>query len=567
MNRRRFVSLAIGTTASGIAGPTLAGLLLRRRRSFSFQKSPSPEHGSGGSTTESFPLEKYDCLRYGPLLGVSDEGSAAKIIADAAYLSAKAKASSAPSATIVGMIVDGERMTSAGEAPIGPEEFAEILPIASGRTFCTTNVGTRVNARLHQPFPEFLVKDAQGQEEKWLTSIFTQFDKFVHTPNSKPRPLTVRLVVHSNASTDALRTLVPKLEAGRKEGKIGPADLQRLSILVVYSGEIKDDLQPISDAIHLAAELSVPEVAVDGEPVEPARRHLSIQGLLNVLEPAAAEKLLGEAARAKVRLSYRYENDPESAARTIWAGLFSARALGLNAAKYGLTPLVLDQQRYVIEHVQRWMKGWTAIPAFYIDIPLVTSDTVYQSDRCVEAAQLWLKMASSAGAKVVLIDAPDRIKPRRLLKAIGKNDDIGVLNLEQAKQLNEYAEKLGLRVLWAGGIHADQAFQLAKLGVFGIFTTTSTAKPAPVEGVLASDPAMAASSEPTLPGVRKIHALVQAGFLCHVLSRNSELSQAIENSAEELFPAAITDAELEPKLSALNELMQRGWQEHWKQPA
>ena len=272
--------------------------------------------------------------------------------------------------------------------------------------------------------------------------------------------------------------LVPKLESGRKEGKIGPADLQRLSILVVYPGEIKDDLQPISDAIRLAAELGVPEVAVDGEPVESARRHLSIQGLLNVLEPAAAEKLLGEAARAKVRLSYRYEDDPESAAHTIWAGLFSARALGLNAAKYGLTPLVLDQQRYVIEHVQRWMKGWTAIPAFYIDIPLVTSDTVYQSDRCVEAAQRWLKMASSAGAKVVLIDAPDRIKPRRLLKATGKNDDIGVLNLEQAKQLNEYAEKLGLRVLWAGGIHADQAFQLAKLGVFGIFTTTSTAKPA-----------------------------------------------------------------------------------------
>ena len=121
---------------------------------------------------------------------------------------------------------------------------------------------------------------------------------------------------------------MPKLEAGRKEGKIGPADLQRLSILVVYPGEIKDDLQPISDAIRLAAELGVPEVAVDGEPVESARRHLSIQGLLNVLEPAAAEKLLGEAARAKVRLSYRYEDDPESAAHTIWAGLFSAPLWG-----------------------------------------------------------------------------------------------------------------------------------------------------------------------------------------------------------------------------------------------
>ena len=98
------------------------------------------------------------------------------------------------------MIVDGERMTSAGEAPIGPEEFAEILPIANGRTFCTTNVGTRVNTRLHQPLPEFAVKDAQGQEEQWLNSIFSQFDKFVHTPDGRPRPLTVRLLVQSNES-------------------------------------------------------------------------------------------------------------------------------------------------------------------------------------------------------------------------------------------------------------------------------------------------------------------------------------------------------------------------------
>jgi hypothetical protein len=304
-------------------------------------------------------------------------------------------------------------------------------------------------------------------------------------------------------------------------------------------------------------------VAIDGEPVESARRHLSVQGLLNVLEPAAAETLLREAKLQGVRLTYRFEDDPESAARTVWAGLFSARACGFNAAKYGLTPLDLNQQRYVVEQVQRWMKGWTAIPAFYVDIPLVTSDAVYESDRCMEAAKLWMKMASAAGAKIVLIDAPDRIKPRRLLKTAGKKDDSGVLDLEQVKQLNDYAQTLGLRILWSGGIHADQAFQLAKLGVFGIFTTSSTAKPAPVEGVLASDPAMAASNEPTLLGVRKIHALIQAGFLCRALTTNGELSKAMEKLAESLA-LSVADVEIDKQLSALNELLQRGWKLHWQ---
>ncbi len=493
-------------------------------------------------------------------------GAPPKSIADAAYMSAKALVSPSPGPTIVGMIIDGERMTSAGEAPIGPEEYSEILPIAKGRTFCTTNVGTRVSARLQQPFPEFAVRDVQGHEEQWMNSIFAEFDKFVRTPNGKPRPLTVRLVVHPGSWSEiaaALRKLVPKLEAGRTEGKIGPPDLQRLSILIVYPDEIKDNLQPILNAIHLAAELGIPEVAVDGAPVESARRHLSVQGLLNVLEPLAAETLLREATERHVRLTCRFEVDPPSAARTIWDGLFAARELGLNAAKYGLTPLDLDQQRYVIEQVQRWMKSWTAIPAFYVDTPLVTTEAVYEPDRCVEGAKLWMKMAGAAGAKVVLIDAPDRIHPRRLLKSTRKPDDPGVLDITQVKQLHEFGEDLGLKLLWAGGIHAEGAFELAKLGAFGIFTTSSTAKPAPVEGVLASDPAMAASAEPTLPGVRKIHAMLQAGFLCRVLKNNGELSQAIEKGARALAAIALTSAELDTQLSALNKHLQLGWREHW----
>jgi len=91
-------------------------------------------------------LEAYDNKRFGPILGVSDEGSAAKTIAKAAYKSAKAIAMGDDAdGMCVGMIIDGERMGSAGEIPIGPDEYAQVEPAANGWTFCTTNVGVRVS--------------------------------------------------------------------------------------------------------------------------------------------------------------------------------------------------------------------------------------------------------------------------------------------------------------------------------------------------------------------------------------------------------------------------------------
>lgn len=144
--------------------------------------------GQHSSAHTPFALEKYDSRRNGPLLGVSDEGSAAATIVDAAYRSAKAQASSSPCAAVVGMIVDGERMTSAGEVPIGPDEYAQILPAVAGRTFCSTNVGTRVSTRLHQPLPEFAVKAAHGKEQQWINEIFKRFEPFIKTPDGEPIP-------------------------------------------------------------------------------------------------------------------------------------------------------------------------------------------------------------------------------------------------------------------------------------------------------------------------------------------------------------------------------------------
>jgi hypothetical protein len=521
-------------------------------------------NGHAGTTIahSPLPLEKYDHRRCGPLLGVSDEGDAAPTIAEAAYLSAKALAAPDPCPLAVGMIIDGERMTSAGEVPIGPDEYAKVTAAGVGRTFCSTNVGTRVSTRLHEPLPDFAVKDAIDKEEQWLDSIFAVFAKFIHTPDGKPRPLTVRLLLESTACSSVLRKLVPKLEAGRAKGKIGPKDLHRLSILLVFSQEIKENLQPIRDILQVAADLKVPEVAVDGQLREAARRRLSIQGLLNVLEPQAANSLLGEASKLKVRLTYRFEDDPESASRIVWTGMQSAKANGLNAAKYGLTPLVLDQQREVVRHVQHWMRGWTSVPAFYVDTPLVTHDRVYQSDECLTAAKLWMDMVSQEGAKIILVDSPDRIVPRKLLKA-GPNDSVGVLTIKQLAELNAYAERRNLRVLWSGGIRADQAFELGRLGVFGLFTTGSTARQVPVTGVLAKDAALASMEQPTSGGVRRIHALVQAGFLCNALAKETALVRSIEKRVKPVLADDLTSNELDRHLRELNAELVRGWKKHW----
>ena len=100
-------------------------------------------------------IADYDSRLFGPLFAVSDEGSAGDAIIDAAYGSAKAAALPSLDPLTLGVLLDGERMTSAGEVPIGPDEYAAILSMTRDRVLCTTNVGVRVNTRLSQLLPEF----------------------------------------------------------------------------------------------------------------------------------------------------------------------------------------------------------------------------------------------------------------------------------------------------------------------------------------------------------------------------------------------------------------------------
>jgi hypothetical protein len=509
-----------------------------------------------------FSLATYDSEHFGPLFAVSDEGSAGETIVDAAYASAKAKALWPIDPVSLGVALDGERMTSAGEVPIGPPEYGQLSNAAAGRLLLTTNVGVRVNARLTQQLPEFAVTEKSANDKQWLDNVFVAFEPFVHTPDGQPRPLTVRLSVDPKAPIKSLKGVVTKLEAGRKEGKIGPAEIQQLSVLVAFEDRITvNEIGVIERVMKLAIDAGIRELAIDGDLLEPARRRLGIQSLLNILDPEHLRRLLRLSRQLGVRLTYRYHLDVETAARTIWTGLHTAHSNGFSAGKYGLMPMTLEEQGAVIEMITGWTTDWTAIPAFYVDTPLLTAEDVFDDTRCKDAAKLWLKTARGAGAKIVLFDSPDRVNPRRLIRQPNVANDIGVLTLADIDEILAYAKELGISILWSGGITSRQAFELAKRKVFGIFSTSSTAAKIAVTAPFEDDPRLAAENEPTDFGVRRIHAIIQGGFLSVAVSkRGKALPKSIADLSERLLAAEQDQAQSSVELNNLNMELLRGWE-------
>ncbi len=500
-------------------------------------------------------LTEYDSDQYGPLFAVSDEGSAGPVVLDAALSSAKA-AAGASNISRLGVILDGERMTSAGEAPIGPPEYGALSAGAVGRLLLTTNVGTRVNVRLTGQLPEFQAL------EKSAEAVVAAFHQFLDTPDHRPRPLMVRLQVDPGADCTRLAALARKLDEARKKGEIGPSDTHQLSVLVSFKDEIATDaqLEQIEAIIGAAAGLGLPEVAIDGAQLPYARRRWGAQGLLNVLTVPASNRLLQFATARGVRLRPRYQVDVNSAARTIWTGLEAARANGFDAGKYGLLPLTLEEQAQVIELITQWTSGWAAIPAFYVDTPLVTATEVIDVDQCDMAARRWLKAARGAGATTVLFDAPDRVNPRKLVH--GSDSPDGMLSPDQIEALRDYSEMLGVKILWSGGITAPQAFELARRRVFGIFSTSSTAAKIAVTAQFQQDPRLAAENEPTEFGVRRMHAIIQGGFLySRMRDSHKDFASKLETATTSLVANGSEAAKSQAALETLNELLVRGWQQ------
>ncbi len=511
-------------------------------------------------------LDEYDSERFGPLLAVSDEGDNAQTIAQAAYASAKARALHPASPTALGVMIDGERMVSAGEGPIGPEEYQKLILAAFGRTLCSTNVGVRVNARFYRLFPEFSVADAALNEEKWLAEVFAAFRPFLKTPDGVPRPLTVRLTVQPDDSLESVRKLVAKLEAGRGQGLLGPSSVHHLSLLSISNGVIREgaEMEEVKRLLEIASRTGVAEVAIDGDLLFGARQRVSVQSLLNILEASALRDLFAVARQKKLRLVYRYQVDADSAARTIWTGLHTTRSYGFTAGKYGLVPLNLEEQERVVGLISLWTKGWTAIPAFYLDTPLVTHDDIFDESRCMEGALLWMEKMRAAGAKLALFDCPDRVAARRLLRDDQHPETKGVLTMEQIAALEQRARELGLKLMWSGGITARQAYSLGAQGVFAIFSTGATVRRAAVHGTFTDDPELASEGEPTELGVRRVHAAIQGGFLTRALrDHNKELAEEVQVHSLSLLQAIDAQSNVEGALAKLDESLLRGWTLHW----
>lgn len=506
-------------------------------------------------------LEEYDADRFGPLLAVSDEGENAKAIARASYASAKARAMRPARAMSIGVMIDGERMVSAGEGPIGPDEYARLVAAAFDRTLCSTNVGVRANARLYRLLPEFAIADAANDESAWLASVFAAFAPFLQTPDGVPRPLTVRLIVQPADAPATVERLVAKLESGRARRQLGPASLHRFALLSITNGPITkgEATAEIMRVLAIGAQSGVAEVAIDGDLTPEARERTSVASLLNVVDVATLRDLFAAARQQGVRLVYRYEVDVDSTARTIWTGLYTARSYGLSAGKYGLVPLTLEEQERVVALVSGWTNQWTTVPAFYLDTPLVSVDDVFDETRMAEAAALWMERMRAAGARLVLFDCPDRIAARRLVR--DAQHPSGVLTLDQIVALDARAKALGLKAMWSGGLTARLAFALGARRVFAIFCTGAAARLVGVHGTFSDDPDLPSELAPTELGVRRVHAVLQAGFLTTALrARGAALADEIGVRAQALLAAIEAQSGVEDALAALDTVLISGWE-------
>jgi hypothetical protein len=121
-------------------------------------------------------------------------------------------------------------------------------------------------------------------------------------------------------------------------------------------------------------------------------------------------------------------------------------------------------------------------------------------------------MVAKLGVRVVLIDTARKWEHRRLLKE-SPEDHIGFLLLDEIRQLDFHAAKLGIKVLWAGGISLLQTFEFGKLGVFGIYVTSAASALVPLDRHYRRDPSLAAVREPDAKAVGRVKLLLEAGFL------------------------------------------------------
>jgi hypothetical protein len=459
-------------------------------------------------------LKDYDHHRYGPFLGISDEGGAAVAIRMAAYASMKTRALGRRGFPLtIGVGLDAERLGGVGEIPVGPDEFAQIWIECAGRLLRTTNVGSRANLRLYRRAPCVTVGggDPKAALEKAKTDLAAAFSPFLRAPGGA-RPLTVSVEFdfdHRQPVSNQKSILKALLEHVRTGGIAAPG-IQTIAFKVRIGWGAKGRHASIR-AIDLASASGIKVVIIDGVVRKDADSVVSLPGLLNYLTPDMVTAILDHARKKSIEVRPANQADPDTVAREIWSALNTARGMGLDLGKYGLFPLGLEECDRIVSQVQKWFSDWSAAPVFYVDQGLVSKGHVYIGKELKKGVEIWLKMLGKHKVPLCLIDTVDKSRGWKILKTA--NDPKGLLEESQIARLSALGEKFGVRTLWAGGITLDHAYMLGKLGVFGIYVTTSASVEAPVNGEYKDDPGLPAAKRPTFMGVLNVKTVLEAGYL------------------------------------------------------
>ena len=497
----------------------------------------------GGDEPSSRSLRDYDHERFGPFLGVSDEGSAAEAILAGARRSPKAVALGTLDPFVLGVALDAERLGAVGEVPVGPEEYADIWVGCVERLLMTTNVGTRVNPRLYMRPP--IVTFEEGPIEPAVKLAVQKVDErcrpFAKTPDGKPRPLTVYLAfLRRSARSRAQRVaMVRAVKRRLVRARFFRRGAHQLGI-GAYIGAGGIGRKEAIDAIGLAHVVGCSEVLINGWVRPRADEQGSLPGLLEYLPTKDAQAVLAHARAQKVHVRVVNGIDPDTVARSIWAQLRTARAMGMHLGKYGTFPLTIEDCDAVVGQVQRWFSDWSAAPALFIDQPIVDGDRVYSGRTRVAGIEAWLRTVARHKVPIVLIDTVDKARGRRLLR--NRNSRKGLLSLDEVKRLDRFASDLGIRVLWAGGISLPEAYELGKLRPFGIYVTTAASATVPVSGSYAHDPMLPGLKEPTKDGVFRAKLMIEAGFLVARV-RDRQLAADIEQYARAFVRALDASAD------------------------
>jgi hypothetical protein len=258
---------------------------------------------------------------------------------------------------------------------------------------------------------------------------------------------------------------------------------------------------------------------------------ISLPGLLSYFAPEDLRPLLEVARDKNVRIEALNRVDVDSIARQVWSSLNTVRGMGFDLGKYSLLPLTLEQCDTVVAQIERDFSDWSAAPVCYVDQGIVASDHLYlEGGELVEGVKRWLRMIATHRVRLALIDTVDKAGGWKLVKV--NDDPKGLLTMQQIASLNALGNQLNIRIMWAGGLEAEQVYALGRIGVFGLYVTTAVCDPMPVAGEsYVRDPALSALKKPNPEKILKAKILLEAGFFASgATGIPRELAQAIDRA-------------------------------------